>query len=72
VSELTKCNWCTQQAIIRRYGEQNIKMEADNEGWVNIYHFVGTEPITEMDYSVPRRNWELCASFMVLTTTCVC
>jgi hypothetical protein len=70
MSELTKCNWCTLQAFIKKYGEQNLKMEAD-ENWICVMRWTGRRPITEADY-VKNSNWTHVASFLMLTTTCVC
>jgi hypothetical protein len=71
VSELTKCNWHNLQDFIAKYGEQNLRLEAD-ENWICVMRWTPKRPVTEIDYSIHSDNWEHIASFLALTTTCVC
>lgn len=65
MSELTRCNFCSFEALKRRYGVENLVLVPD-DGWIAV-HMIGYE---RDKYGKPTED--PIASFMVLTAHCVC
>ena len=72
MSELTRCNYCSYQALKARYaGEKLVTLGVDN--WVNIYK-LDSEPANGQGepYEHNGKPIRFLAGYAALTNRCVC
>lgn len=63
MSELTRCNWCTWQDYIHRYGEENVRIVPQKSEVIPMW----------MEYRATKDGpWKSVGGFCALSDHCVC